>query len=445
MTVLRVASLSLFVLLLALPHPASAQRDRFFDTLPALYRSLAGVYGDEGPEVATHVETLSQALAAWDRDVAAAERGLRAKLAGGDPRAALDVHVDLLLLYAERGRLQDALREIDDAIRMDPKSAGRLRYKALLHQAVGSRVEAAEAFRAAWLIDPADPQNAYWLVVQRSGTHHGHRHRTGAGTLQSVERELVRGRRRPEPPIPVVVPINDEVGRAMPFAPAGYARPFALLLSGEFVEGVAALKAAMAADPLVADPALRLEPMSQGIAALRQGMVPEAIALLETASSRAPDSSEAQRILGTAHGVNGDIEEAVRHLRRAVQLDPRNERAWLTLARTLEGLDNVEEAAQALRDAIVVVPDAGAVRWLLSTLSSRLQRTDETDAEFIAVADRLVLLAGKGELYGQVAGRAQSHLDYDRAIELLEKRVDADAEQPDGTPRARNRLYRWRA
>ena len=168
MTALRVASLSLFVLLLVFPHPASAQRDRFFGTLPALYRSLAGVYGDEGPEIAAHVETLSQALTNWDREVAAAERGLRAKLAGGDPRAALDVHVDLLLLYVERGRLRDALGEIDEAIRIDPKSAGRLRYKALLHRAVGSPAEAADAFRAAWLIDPADPQNAYWLVVQRS-------------------------------------------------------------------------------------------------------------------------------------------------------------------------------------------------------------------------------------------------------------------------------------
>jgi tetratricopeptide (TPR) repeat protein len=226
------------------------------------------------------------------------------------------------------------------------------------------------------------------------------------------------------------VPINDEVGRAMPFAPVGYARPFALLLGGEFVEGVAALKAAVAADPLIADPALGLEPMSRGLAALRQGMLQDAIALLETAASQAPGSSEVHRMLGTARTVNGDLDEGVRHLRLAVQLNPRNERAWLTLARTLEGIDNVEEAAQALRAAIAEVPDAGAVRWLLSTLSPRLQRTDDTDAELIAVADRLVLLAGRGELYGQIAQRAQSHLDYDRAIELLEKRLDLTPNNP---------------
>lgn len=128
-------------------------------------------------------------------------------------------------------------------------------------------------------------------------------------------------------------------------------------------------------------------------------------------------------MLGTARVVNGDIAEGVRRLRLAVELNPQNERAWLALARTLEGIDNVEDAVQALRDAIGRVPDAGAVRWLLSTLSPRLQRSDDTNAELIAVADRLVLLAGKGELYGRVAQLAQSHLNYDRAIELLEKRV----------------------
>ena len=123
-----------------------------------------------------------------------------------------------------------------------------------------------------------------------------------------------------------------------------------------------------------------------------------------------------------------------------VQLNPQNERAWLTLARTLEGIDNVEGAVQALRDAIAAMPDAGALRWLLSTLSPRLQRSDDTNAELIAVADRLVLLAGNGELYGRVAELAQSHLNYDRAIELLEKRVALTPNNP-AAHRALGRAY----
>jgi len=135
-------------------------------------------------------------------------------------------------------------------------------------------------------------------------------------------------------------------------------------------------------------------------------------------------------MLGTAHAVNGDTAKAVEHLRIAVRLNPKNERAWLTLARTLEGVDQAEEASQVLREAVTQLPDAGAVRWLLSTLSPRLQRSDETDVDLIAVADRLVMLAGKGELYARVAELAQSHLDYDRAINLLEQRVAVTPNNP---------------
>lgn len=422
---------SLLLLLLALPDPASAQRDRFLATLPVLYRSLAGAYGDEGREIAAHVETLSQALTEWESEFGGAERGLRMQTTAGDPRQAVDAHLALAELYAERSRFRDAVGEVDDAIRINPQVASLYPYKALLYQAIGSSADAADAFRAAWLIDPADPRNAYWLVVQRSARTTDAEVDQALATLSGVEQELVRGqRRRADSPFPIVTPMNDDVGRAMPFVPAAYARPLARLLSGEFVEGLADLKAAVAADPLVADPASRLEPMSRGAAALRQGNVADAIALLEAIASQEPGSSEAHRMLGTSQTVNGDIAEGVRHLRLAVQINPQNERAWLTLARTLEGIDSVEDAAQALRDAIARLPDAGALRWLLSTLSPRLQRSDDTNAELIAVADRLVLLAGKGELYGRVAELAQSHLNYDRALELLEKRVALTPNNP---------------
>ena len=122
---------SLFLLLLAFPDPASAQRDRFLATLPALYRSLAGAYGDEGREVAAQVETLAQALTAWDSEFGVAERGLRTQTKAGDLRQAVGAHVALAEMYAERSRFRDAVREIDDAIRINPQVASLYPYKAL--------------------------------------------------------------------------------------------------------------------------------------------------------------------------------------------------------------------------------------------------------------------------------------------------------------------------
>jgi tetratricopeptide (TPR) repeat protein len=134
-------------------------------------------------------------------------------------------------------------------------------------------------------------------------------------------------------------------------------------------------------------------------------------------------SSEAHRILGVAYGVNGDAAKAEQHLREAVRLNPRDERAWLALARTLDDFGGLDEAVDALRAGIAAVPDSGALHWRLSQTSARRQQTDDSDLALIALADRLVVFAGKGELYGQLARLAQAHLDYDRGIALLEQRV----------------------
>jgi tetratricopeptide (TPR) repeat protein len=121
--------------------------------------------------------------------------------------------------------------------------------------------------------------------------------------------------------------------------------------------------------------------------------------------------------------VSGNAEKAVQHLREAARLNPRSERAWLALARTLDDFGDLDEAVIALRAGIAALPDSGALQWRLSQTSARRQQTDESDLALIALADRLVLFAGKGELYGQLARLAQAHLDYERGIALLEQRV----------------------
>jgi tetratricopeptide (TPR) repeat protein len=207
----------------------------------------------------------------------------------------------------------------------------------------------------------------------------------------------------------------------MGFVPPTYARGISLLQRGEYEEGLVAFRAAVAADPLVADAASRSEPMAQAIASLRQGRVDTAVESLEAAVARAGDSSEAHRLLGTAYGIRGDMARSVQHLRDAVRLNPRDERSWIALASTLEDTGELAEAVTALRDAIAMLPDSGALRWRLA--STRRQGTDESDLDLLSLADRFVLFAGKGELFGQMAAMAQAHLEYDRAVNRLELRV----------------------
>jgi tetratricopeptide (TPR) repeat protein len=195
------------------------------------------------------------------------------------------------------------------------------------------------------------------------------------------------------------------------------------LLNGEREAGLSGLRAAVAKDALLVDPALHSEPAVRGIAALRSGQVAEAIAALKQAVALVPGSSEAHRLLGTAEHVGGDIASALGHWRDAVRLDPKNERAWLSLTSALDDLRNWTEEVAVLREAINAVPGSAELRWQLMVLSGKQQRTDAAALDLIATADHLTLFVGTAELYSRVAKLAQAHLEYERAVALLQQAV----------------------
>jgi len=413
---------SLLVAALAVPSTAAAQRDGFLAAWVDFYQTMRGAYGDEGPQLAAQLEKMTTALAAWDREISDAESQLQPRLKGADVQTALQVHAILASLYLDRSRFDDALREFEAAIGIDSTRAAFHRYKGLIYQATARPAEAADAFRSAWRLDPMDPQNAYRLIVYRSDSTTRQEVEQALATFAAIEAELIRlARPRSTLTFRTTQAIDDNAGGAMGFVAPAYARGFSLLQRGRYDEGLVALRAAVAADPLVADAASRSEPMAQGTAALRRGLVDTAIERLEAAVARAADSSEAHRLLGTAYGISGDVTSGVRHLRDAVRLNPRDERAWIALASSLGDTGGRTDAATALRAAIGALPDSGALRWQLRSVSR--ERIDESDLDLLAVADSLVLFAGKGALLGQLAGMAQGHLDYERAVTLHELRV----------------------
>jgi tetratricopeptide (TPR) repeat protein len=431
---LRASHLVLLLLaLLAAPSPAAAQRDPFFSAVVAFYRSLAGLYGDEGPQLTAQLAAMSTALDRWDREISDAERELRSRRQSvDDVQTKLQIHTTLASLYMERGRLSDAAREFDEDISIDPRRAAFHRLKGLVLQAASRHAEAADAFRTAWVLDPDDPQNAYRSIAYRSADATPQEIERARDRLASLEHGLVRREQAgTSAPFTNVSGIVDDAGGGMAFVPAAYASGFSFILQGELDRGVAELRTAIANDPLVTDPASRSEPMVRGMAALRQaasakasapeGVVASAIEHLETAVAGARESSEAHRVLATAYSIAGDIARSVQHLRDAVRLNPRDERSRLALAQILAAVGRSAEAEDVLRTAVAELPDASALRWRLSTRSQAEQ--DDDDLALIDMADRLVLLVGKGELYRALAGLAQLHLDDAKAIDLLERAV----------------------
>ena len=127
-------------------------------------------------------------------------------------------------------------------------------------------------------------------------------------------------------------------------------------------------------------------------------------------------------MLGTVYGVDGDIGRSLEHLREAVRMNPRDERSWYQLVRTLDE-PAVPADTAAVRAAIASLPDAGALRWQLALLVARGGRTNAEDLTAMAMIDRYVVLVGRGELLLSLARLAQVHLDYAGAIGLLERAV----------------------
>src|SRR5262245_51429970 len=93
---------ALVVALLVVPSTAVAQRDAFFSGLVTFQRSLAGLYGDEGPQLSAQFEAMSTALDRWDGEIRDAETQLRPRLQAADAQTKLQIHTLLASLYVER-------------------------------------------------------------------------------------------------------------------------------------------------------------------------------------------------------------------------------------------------------------------------------------------------------------------------------------------------------
>jgi predicted Zn-dependent protease len=74
---------------------------------------------------------------------------------------------------------------------------------------------------------------------------------------------------------------------------------------------------------------------------------------------RGPDSAVLRFSLGTEYLGIGARDEAIRHLRRAVELDPKYSAAWKLLGRSLAEAGRDDDAILAYRDGIEVAEKQG--------------------------------------------------------------------------------------
>ncbi len=186
----RVSRVAAFLTLLSVfaPQPANAQRQTFVDQLITFRLLLFGPYGDEGSRIVDTLERLSASLSAWDESLRRQEEALRRRVA---PSGGAESAVALVSLLAERGRLADALSQVDAALAARPE--GRLHsLRGALLARMGRGTDAADAYRRAWEFDGSDPVSAYLALAL--GTSAG---ANDSGLLGTI----VDAQRRGQPPV----------------------------------------------------------------------------------------------------------------------------------------------------------------------------------------------------------------------------------------------------
>ena len=427
---MRCLSALALAVLFALPHntfaqPALETKQRFVAGLIRFMEALPGTYGDEGARLMPSLDEMQAGLRLWDAGLRAYETAMRQQIQDAGPAVAAALHVPLGAAYLERRRIDDALREFTEAGRLEPERADVLVFRALAYQAANKPSEAADAFRAAWRLEPTDPRTAY-LVAQHD--LNGARSRDGQNALQALltfQRQRSNQDERRASPFITTGLLEEPAGNDPVFAPALYADGFALVGAGQYEDALARFREAVAADPLNADAGSKSGAARRGIAELREGRLGSAIRELRIAVGISPDSSEVHRALGTAYRFDEQYEASVEQLEAAIRLSPRDERSWIALADALSEAGRQDSLEQVLRDAIRAIPSSATARWKLGQLLQSRHRDREALLTFEEAAASQPL-AGASRVHAVIGRLHASAADFDRAILAFTRRLTAD-------------------
>lgn len=386
--------------LLAVPFPAFAQKEKFVQGLVALTEALSGTYGDEGTRIRSALDAMARALTEWDTSIRDGEQVLASKLPTASPQNALEMHTTLGAWYLERGRMSEAAREFQAASRIAPERPALYLFQGIAHDAANEPLEALQAFRRAWELDPDDPVKAYLVAELALRDNRAEDATKPLATLSAAVRRIAAQQGPPKvAPFIDVSLVQDEAANAPLFGPAAYQEGYALLGRSAYLDAVSALRSAASTDRLVT--AVSSPRMTQGAAALRDGRIAEATSEFAAEIAAEPKGSEAYRMLGVTYWAAGEYEKSIEHLENAIRSNPDDERARVTLARVFAEAGQPARAEQTLVETVRKLPSSAIAQLRLGRLHASADRNQEATAELEAAA-RLSALAGKAQLYREL-------------------------------------------
>jgi tetratricopeptide (TPR) repeat protein len=410
-------------------------KDQFVDAIRQFLQAVAGPYGDEGIKARAALNAMELALTDWDKAIKEDQAAARsqAQTAG--------LHGALGLIYLDRRRLVDAVREFSVASRLDPKRPDIRTLQGFAYSLSDRPAEALRAFAEAAALDPGDPATSYRLAraLVRS------RQPKPAASARQQFRESQQKNLAKTPSDPTagrlfirVDLVRQVAGVAPLFPPAVYADGFAALMQGRYTNAVALLRKEAEIDPLVASGA-PTEQALEGAAILRDGRLTAAIARLRNQVDALPNAAESHRILGMAYWADDQYNNAGEQFKAAIRLRPTDERSRVALADVLVAAGNPAGAEQALKDAIQAVPKSGQAHYNLARLYELRGLWSDAAQEF-HTAGTLNPVVGLDYLFATTAHACLAQPDHVCAVQAATNRVDVNPNNGDAH-RALGEIY----
>jgi len=377
------------------PSLAHAQLEGFVQAV----RGLADAAGQTEPARSADIRgaagLMAAALAEWDRNISALEgRVARVSRESGAPNdGTYRLHVELGVAYRVRGRVADALRELDVAAALRPSSSDVQVLRALTLEAAG-RPEAGKAFLDAWHLDTGDPVKAYYVTQRLNAGGVAERARARAVLTDAYQHLALDAARPGTPPFAALNAIPDGLLRT----PAGAGSPgsavtagFALLAANKYDEAVAAFRRAGEA-PGGDDAARREDERAAlarmlagrnvpviGIARLAQveGDLAGAIEALTQALRFSPNDLNIHKELASVYAAQGRADDAFCELMAALLIDRRDAGAHSAIGQLYLDSGRDTEAVAAFNRALELMPGYYEARYALATAHTRLGHTAE--------------------------------------------------------------------
>lgn len=392
---------------------------QFVDAFQQFVRAQAGTFGDEGDDLIRAIASMRESLSRWDQAIAELKTRVQRT-----PREA-EARVALATVWLDRHRPQEALDELRAAEPMASDRPEVHRLRALALAALDRPQDAAAAFGRATSLEPDNASTRYLLARSRTQVQ---RSEPTAEVWRDVVRAVQRARTNVRGDVGGVAPfervglLRQAAGIAPIFLQSRYSAAMPAMQTGDYTTAVAKLAEAVAADPMVASPAAVRAQVADAAAMLKSGRIESALDRLLAARDQLPDQSEIHRLLGLIYRLDEQQGQSIDHLRQAMSLAPGDERARVMLIDGLMDDRRLSEAEREVKDASAM---SGQIAYRQSQLYQRQSLLPQAVAALQA-SERFGPVIGADYFYQSWAGLLVNQADFDRAIAIHHRRIDAN-------------------